>query len=59
MTNRLQTSGWIALSIALAMLGAAVFASATGGLHVEAGGVQMTLQTSAETGLQLIFAAAS
>ncbi len=58
MTRTLQHTGWIALGISIAMLGAAAFASMAGGLHVEAGGIHMTLHTSAETGLKLVFAAA-
>lgn len=59
MTNKIQTSGWIAFSIALLTLAAAAFASTTGGLHIEAGGVHLTLEASADTGLQLVFAAAT
>ena len=59
MTRTLNHTGWIALGISLVALGAAAAASMAGGLHIEAGGVQLTLQASAEKGLQLIFAAAN
>ncbi len=58
MTRNLQTSGWIAFSSAVILLVSAAAASMAGGLHIEAGGVQLTLEASAERGLQLIFAAA-
>lgn len=57
MSRKLQTSGWIAFGVALAALAATAVASFSGGLHVEAGGVQMTVQADLERGVQLIFAA--
>ncbi|RIJ32115.1 hypothetical protein [Henriciella algicola] len=59
MTRNLQTSGWLALAGATFILASAVAASMLGGLHIEAGGVQLTLEASAERGLQLVFAAAN
>lgn len=58
MTKIFTNTGWIALSISLIVLAAAAVASTAGGLHIEAGGIHMTLEASADTGLQLIFAAA-
>ena len=59
MSRKLQTSGWIAFGVALAALAATAVASFSGGLHVEAGGVHMTVQADLERGVQLIFAAAA
>ncbi|WP_300381798.1 hypothetical protein [Henriciella sp.] len=59
MPAKLQTGGWIAFTIALGALAVTALASFTGGLHVEAGGVQMTMQADLESGIQLIFAAAA
>ncbi len=59
MPSNLQTSGWIALGAALVTLAVTAVASFSGGLHIEAGGVQMTMQASLEKGVQLFFAAAS
>ncbi|MAN75380.1 MAG: hypothetical protein CME84_15030 [Henriciella sp.] len=58
MIRNFQTSGWVALACATLLLAAAAAASVAGGLHIEAGGVQLSLEASAERGLQLIFAAA-
>ena len=58
MTSRFEAGGWIAATCALLLLAVSTTASFLGGLHVEAGGVEMTLQASVEEGLQLIFAAA-
>ena len=59
MPSKLQTGGWIAFGIAAVMLATTALASFSGGLHIEAGGVQMTMQADLETGVQLIFAAAA
>ena len=59
MSSKLQTSGWVAFGVAIVALAATAVASFSGGLHVEAGGVQMTVQASMEKGVQLIFAASS
>ena len=59
MSSKLQTSGWIACSAALVLLAATAAMSFAGGLHIEAGGVQMSLQASLDQGVQLVFAAAS
>ncbi|WP_147372686.1 hypothetical protein [Henriciella mobilis] len=58
MTSRLRTSGMIAFGAALVTLAAVAFASFSGGLHIEAGGVHMTMQADLERGVQVIFAAA-
>lgn len=58
MTSTLKTSGWIAFGAALVTLAAVVTASFSGGLHVEAGGVHMTMQADLEQGVRVIFAAA-
>ncbi|WP_084396505.1 hypothetical protein [Henriciella aquimarina] len=57
MPSKLQTSGWIACGIALVALAATAMASFSGGLHIEAGGVHMTVQADLDRGLQLVFAA--
>lgn len=59
MPSKLQTSGWIAAGAALVLLVTATAMSFAGGVHVEAGGVQMSLQASLDKGVQLVFAAAS
>jgi hypothetical protein len=59
MSSKLQTSGWIACGAALVLLAATALASFTGGLHIEAGGVTMSVQADMERGVQLIFAAAT
>ncbi len=48
----------IAFGAALVTLAAVAFASFSGGLHIEAGGVHMTMQADLERGIQVIFAAA-
>lgn len=58
-SKHLQASGWIALTAACAMLAVTAIASFSGGLHVEAGGVHMTMQASMDHGVQLVFAAAT
>ena len=56
MPSKLQTSGWIAFAAALITLAVTAVASFSGGVHIEAGGVHMTLQADLESGLQLVFA---
>ena len=56
MPGKLQTSGWIAFGAALLTLAVTALASFYGGVHIEAGGVQMTLQADLDKGVQLIFA---
>ncbi|MEE2878708.1 MAG: hypothetical protein VX593_06860 [Pseudomonadota bacterium] len=58
MTGKLRTSGWIAFGAALVTLAAVAAASFSGGLHIEAGGVQMTMQADLEKGTPDILAAA-
>ncbi len=58
-SKQLQASGWVAFTAACTMLAITAIASFSGGLHVEAGGVHMTMQASLEKGVQLIFAAAT
>lgn len=59
MSSNLQASGWIACMAALVLLVAVTVISFAGGVHVEAGGVEMTLKASMEKGVQLVFAAAT
>ncbi|MEM5515379.1 hypothetical protein WNY37_00360 [Henriciella sp. AS95] len=59
MSSNLQTSGWIACMAAIVLLVAATVISFAGGVHIEAGGVQMTLKASMEQGVHLVFAAAT
>ncbi len=58
MTRRGVARGRIAASLVLAALIAATAASfSNDGVHVEAAGVEMTVKTSVEGGVQLFFAA--
>lgn len=59
MSSNLKASGLIGAMIVVALFSAAAIASFSGGLHIEAGGMHVTMQADLEQGVQLIFAAAT
>lgn len=58
MTRTAQTQGWIATALVVTALAAIATASfSSKGLHLETGGVEMTLKSSLERGVQIQFIA--